>query len=92
MVVDGRDQDPLGGVLVTPDPAHQVVGQQPSVVDVNIRADQSLSLSLSGKAERSMTRSELSAAILDAQQESGTAGVDCRRQKRQVRGCPQHHG
>lgn len=36
-------------------------------LQVNIRADQSLSLSLAGKAERSMTRSELSAAILEAQ-------------------------
>lgn len=36
-------------------------------LQVNIRADQSLALSYPGKAERSMTRSELSAAILDAQ-------------------------
>ena len=39
-------------------------------LQVNIRADQSLSLSLAGKAERSMTRSELSAAILDAQRKN----------------------
>ena len=39
-------------------------------LQVNIRADQSLSLSLVGKAERSMTRSELSAAILDAQRKN----------------------
>ena len=37
-------------------------------LQVNIRADQSLSLA--GKAERSMTRSELSAAILDAQRKN----------------------
>ncbi|MBP8866550.1 MAG: protein TolR [Propionivibrio sp.] len=36
-------------------------------LQVNIRADQSLSLTLPGKSERSMTRSELSYAILDAQ-------------------------
>ena len=39
-------------------------------LQVNIRADQLLSLSLAGKAERSMTRSELSAAILDAQRKN----------------------
>lgn len=39
-------------------------------LQVNIRADQSLSLSLAGKAERSMTRSELSAAILEAQRKN----------------------
>ena len=36
-------------------------------LQVSIRADQSLSLTLPGKSERSMTRSELSYAILDAQ-------------------------
>ena len=36
-------------------------------LQVNIRADQSLSQTLPGKSERSMTRSELSYAILDAQ-------------------------
>ena len=39
-------------------------------LQVNIRADQSLSLSLSGKAERNMTRSELSAAIIEAQRKN----------------------
>ena len=39
-------------------------------LQVNIRADQSLSLTLPGKSERSMTRSELSYAILDAQRKN----------------------
>ena len=39
-------------------------------LQVNIRADQSLALSHPGKAERTMTRSELSAAILDAQRKN----------------------
>ena len=39
-------------------------------LQVNIRADQSLALSYPGKSERSMTRSELSAAILDAQRKN----------------------
>ena len=36
-------------------------------LQVNIRADQTLSLTLPGKSERRMTRSDLSYAILDAQ-------------------------
>jgi len=36
-------------------------------LQVNIRADQSLSLTPPGKAERSVSRSELAQAILDAQ-------------------------
>ncbi|MBS1226819.1 MAG: protein TolR [Proteobacteria bacterium] len=36
-------------------------------LQVNIRADQSLSLTLPGKSERSLTRSELAQAIVDAQ-------------------------
>jgi len=36
-------------------------------LQVNIRADQSLSLTAPGKSERSLSRSELSQAILDAQ-------------------------
>ena len=36
-------------------------------LQVNIRADQSLSLTLPGKSERSLTRSELTQAIVDAQ-------------------------
>ena len=39
-------------------------------LQVNIRADQSLALSHPGKPERSMTRSELSAAILEAQRKN----------------------
>ena len=39
-------------------------------LQVNIRADQSLSLTLPGKSERGMTRSELSYAILDAQRKN----------------------
>ncbi len=39
-------------------------------LQVNIRADQSLALAYPGKPERSMTRSELSAAILDAQRKN----------------------
>ena len=39
-------------------------------LQVNIRADQSLALSYPGKSERSMTRSELSAAILEAQRKN----------------------
>ena len=40
-------------------------------VQVNIRADQSLSLTLPGKAEqRGLTRGELSRAIVDAQQKN----------------------
>ena len=36
-------------------------------VQVNIRADQSLSLTLPGKSERSLSRSELAQAIVDVQ-------------------------
>jgi biopolymer transport protein TolR len=36
-------------------------------LQVNIRADQTLSLTAPGKSERSMSRSELSQAIIDAQ-------------------------
>ena len=36
-------------------------------LQVNIRADQSLSLTLPGKSERSLTRSELTQAIVEAQ-------------------------
>ena len=36
-------------------------------LQVNIRADQSLSLTLPGKSERPLTRSELTQAIVDAQ-------------------------
>lgn len=36
-------------------------------LQVNIRADQSLSLTLPGKSERSLTRAELTQAIVDAQ-------------------------
>ena len=36
-------------------------------LQVNIRVDQSLSLTLPGKSERSLTRSELTQAIVDAQ-------------------------
>ncbi len=39
-------------------------------LQVNIRADQSLALAYPGKSERSMTRSELSAAILEAQRKN----------------------
>ena len=39
-------------------------------LQVNIRADQSLALSFPGKSERNMTRSELSAAILEAQRKN----------------------
>ena len=39
-------------------------------LQVNIRADQSLSLGLPGKSERPLTRSELSAALLDAQRKN----------------------
>ena len=42
--------------------------QVPSeALQVNIRADQSLSLTAPGKAERSLSRGELSQAIMDAQ-------------------------
>ena len=42
--------------------------QVPSeALQVNIRADQSLSLTAPGKAERSLSRGELSQAIVDAQ-------------------------
>ena len=37
---------------------------------VNIRADESLTLTLPGKSERSLTKSELSRAILDAQRKN----------------------
>ena len=36
-------------------------------LQVNIRADQSLSLTLPGKSERSLTRTELSQSIIEAQ-------------------------
>src|ERR1035437_5558029 len=39
-------------------------------LQVNIRADQSLSLTLPGKSERSLSRSELSQAIVDAQRKN----------------------
>ena len=39
-------------------------------LQVNIRADQSLSLTAPGKAERPLNRSELSQAILDAQRKN----------------------
>ena len=39
-------------------------------LQVNIRADQSLALAYPGKSERSMTHSELSAAILEAQRKN----------------------
>ena len=39
-------------------------------LQVNIRADQSLSLGLPGKSESPLTRSELSAALLDAQRKN----------------------
>ena len=39
-------------------------------LQVNIRADQSLSLTLPGKSERSLSRSELSQAIVEAQRKN----------------------
>jgi biopolymer transport protein TolR len=39
-------------------------------LQVNIRADQSLSLTAPGKAERSLSKSELSQAIVDAQRKN----------------------
>lgn len=39
-------------------------------LQVNIRADQSLSLGFPGKSEQSLTRSELSAVLLDAQRKN----------------------
>ena len=39
-------------------------------LQVNIRADQSLSLTASGKTERNLTKGELSQAILDAQRKN----------------------
>ena len=47
------------------------VGKAPQApaeaLQVNIRADESLSLTLPGKSERSVTRGELSQALIDAQ-------------------------
>ncbi len=52
-------------------PSVGTAAQAPAeALQVNIRADQSLALSHPGKPERSMTRSELSAAILDAQRKN----------------------
>jgi len=39
-------------------------------LQVNIRADQSLSLTAPGKAERSLSKSELSRAIVEAQRQN----------------------
>ena len=39
-------------------------------LQVNIRADQSLSLTLPGKSERSLTRTELSQSIIEAQRKN----------------------